>query len=113
VPCCVALENSTLKMLNCELKGNKTHLTTGIIKRFIDFKSQGCLLVNCNVEMALCKIHNHRAGGIYMINTAENEVSISDSKIWSNGLIGIYCEGQDAKQVIQRYSFSLTTNVEI
>ncbi len=65
-------ENSELVMNRCEIKGNKSHETVGII-----IKKADAIIKDC-------KIHNHIFGGIHIWSSETNKVKILNSKILFN-----------------------------
>ena len=88
--CLVAKPDSTLKMLDCELKGHRACLTTG------------CLFKMANATMAICKIYNHRIAGIISEGKPGNKVSLLSNTFLQNNLAGIYLYGPGSHPKIKK-----------
>lgn len=91
----VTYPDTSINMIDCELMGNDTNHTAG------------CIFMNSNVSMSLCKLTSYRQGAIFSIATDENIVQIRDCEISKSSLVGIYTQGEGAEQLICR------TNIEL
>eukprot|EP00347_Sterkiella_histriomuscorum_P010714 403375204 len=86
----VALPNSRVNIVNCEFMGNDNNLTSG------------CLFINADTVMSSCRFTNFKAGAIHSVAEVGQQVVIQDCEITKGGNVGIYCQGNDAKQYILR-----------
>ena len=77
-------------MLDCDIKGYKACFTAG------------CFFKMANVSMALCKVHNHRLGGVIIESKPGIKVSIMSSVFTQNNIVGIYALGTKAHPKIKK-----------
>jgi len=87
---------SSLRMLDCEVKGYKACFTTG------------CFFKMTNVTMALCRIHNHRLGGILCEGRPGTKVNIMSSTITQNNIVGICLLGSNSHPKIKKNEINET-----
>jgi len=84
LPALVINEGAEAILNKCEIKGNKNHLTIGILSR------------NADLVVKETKVHNHKAGGILVQAKEENTVRIANSKIVFNDIVGVHFVGEDS-----------------
>eukprot|EP00826_Nyctotherus_ovalis_P021528 TRINITY_DN1696_c0_g4_i3.p1 TRINITY_DN1696_c0_g4~~TRINITY_DN1696_c0_g4_i3.p1 ORF type:complete len:411 (-),score=83.17 TRINITY_DN1696_c0_g4_i3:264-1496(-) len=101
VACLVAKPDTTLKMLDCEIKGHKACLTAG------------CLFKMANVTMALCKIYNHRIAGVISEGKAGVKVSILSNNFLQNNLASIYLYGPGSHPKVKKNEILETNGIGI
>ena len=99
--CLVAKPDTTLKMLDCEIKGHKACLTAG------------CLFKMANVTMALCKIYNHRIAGVISEGKPGVKVSLLSNNFLQNNLAGIYLYGSGSHPKIKKNEILETNGIGI
>lgn len=54
----------------------------------------GILVKKGNAIIEQCKVYGHLFGGIVIWSNKQNEVRISNSKIYKNSRVGIHCVGE-------------------
>lgn len=84
LPALVVNEGAEAIVNKCEIKGNKNHLTVGIMCR------------NGNLVLKETKIHNHKAGGVLIQAKEHNIIKIANCKIVFNDIVGVHLVGEDS-----------------
>ena len=72
-----------------------TIITTGLFSR------------NANVDLSMCVIDHHKAGGIMIESHKKNKVQISGNQIALNDGLGIYVSGEDADPHIFGFIYNI------
>ena len=90
IPAFVALPNTRVNLVNCEFMGNDYNLTAG------------CLFLNADLVMSSCRFLNYKAGAIFTVSHSEGHVVIQDCEVTKCEIVGVYCQGAEAKQVVLR-----------
>jgi len=90
IPAVVSLEDSSMTLEQCEIKGNKSHSTIGIIA------------IKSDLSVMKSRIHNHQAGGIVIFQDDARTVFVGrNSEIDFNGRVGILCSGDRSAATIE------------
>jgi len=97
IACVIAKPDTTLKMLDCDIKGHRAVQTAG------------CFLRMANVTMAICRIHGHRSGGIILESKPGIKVSILSNTINQNNVCGIYVIGAGSHPKLKKNEIIETT----
>ncbi len=90
IPLLVSMPNTKVNIVNCELRGNDHNMTAG------------ALFINSDVVMSTCKLTNFRAGGIFCVSHKDGKVLISDCELTKCSIVGVYSQGDEAKQFYLR-----------
>jgi parallel beta-helix repeat protein len=90
----LALDNTKLKLLSCEIQGQ------------ITLSSVGVAVFNADASMSLCKIYNHIEGGIIIMNEVSYNVKITDCTFSDNKFCGIAINGPRTEPVIEKCIFT-------
>lgn len=77
-------------MVSCEIKGNEKILNAGIVS------------INADLLISHCKFSGFKSGGVILQSTYQNTVKIADCQISKLGVVGIYCQGEDARPLVLR-----------
>jgi len=90
IPAVIALEDSSLTLDQCEIKGNKSHSTIGVIS------------IKSNLNITHSKIHNHQAGGVIIFQDNDRKAFVGKgTEINFNGNVGIFCYGDKCAPTIE------------
>mmetsp|Transcript_40553 Transcript_40553/g.39077 ORF Transcript_40553/g.39077 Transcript_40553/m.39077 type:complete len:135 (+) Transcript_40553:978-1382(+) len=84
------MPKTRINVVNCEFMGNEYNMTSG------------CVFVYSDVVMSSCKFLSFRSGAVFTVSNDEGDVEIKDCEISKCGLVGIYSQGDEAKQFILR-----------
>ena len=91
VPSLVALPGTQVNIINCEFMGNEHNITAG------------CVFINADdVVMSSTSFTNFKGGAIFSVANARQSTIIQDCEIRKGSLVGVYFQGEDAKQVLLR-----------
>ena len=90
----LALENTKLKLLSCEIQGQ------------ITLSSVGVAVFNADVSMSLCKLYNHIEGGMFITNEVSYVSKITDCTFSDNKLFGVAVNGPRTESIIEKCIFT-------
>ena len=96
LPVLVSLPNTLINLTSCKIIGNETN------------HNCGCIHINSHVFISDTEFTNFNSGGIYVLAKPKpvNKVKIMDSTITNCKVMGIYLQGEGAKQKILRAKIS-------
>ena len=90
IPIIVTFPRTFLNLTSCSVLGNEEN------------HNAACILMNSDVFISDSEFKDFRAGAIYCLANPDNTVEIQDSTISNCEVMGIYIQGEGAKQLIQR-----------
>jgi len=90
IPIIVTFPRTFLNLTSCSVLGNEEN------------HNAACILMNSDVFISDSEFKDFNAGAIYCLANPDNTVEIQDSTISNCKVMGIYLQGEGAKQVVQR-----------
>ena len=88
IPIVVSFPRTFINLTSCTMLGNEEN------------HNAGCILINSDVFISDTKFSDFKAGGIYCLANPDNVVEIQDSSVINCQVMGIYLQGEGAKQVV-------------
>lgn len=90
IPMIISMPKTFINLTSCTLTGNEEN------------HNAACILINSDVFISDTKFVDFHAGAIYCLANPDNKVEIQDSKISNCKVMGIFLQGEGAKQLVQR-----------
>ena len=90
IPILVTFPKTFINLTSCKMLGNEEN------------HNAACILMNSDVFISDTTFNDFQAGAIYCLANPDNTVEIQDSQITNCKVMGVYLQGEGAKQVVQR-----------